>query len=354
MLRKKYSLKNPMKTNIFISPLSILIESLTATLPNNLHMPLMVSLTYSDRFFYLILFSVAWLSVVLWLCYQYRKAEFLHWILSFCSHVQSKSAMSLTSSPVYSSNLVSRDEIDQMTPVSKLHQELKMANQDIEIFLYKAYHNFLGPIATIRGICNVALLDGQEDEAPQYFTQVNKVAESMQAMLEKLLEVSEIHNQNINLAQVNLNSLLRDYQSNQSEDQEVRARFHMDIPTTIQVCADSFLLTTAIEKIITSAHRFRYNRPHAVAEIFIKHQQSPDCDIIHLKEYGLKLPSDTLDNLFKMFHRSSTKPDDHGLGFYAARYAIRRMGGDIAIESGAGYITFCIQLPKQTVHSQEN
>ncbi|MEQ9440383.1 MAG: HAMP domain-containing sensor histidine kinase [Cyclobacteriaceae bacterium] len=236
---------------------------------------------------------------------------------------------------------------DRAQHLGKLYQELTMANQDIEIFLYKAYHNFLGPIATIRGVCNVAVLKGQKEYADSYFSQINQVADNMQVMLEKLLEVSVIHDRSLALEPLQLEPFLVDYQKKQTQTKRsIQAHFHLSFLDTAQVYADSYLLSVAIEKIISSAHRFRPTRAHTLAEIFVKYHETPDYDVIRLKEYDLALPNDTIDNLFKMFHRSTFEPDDHGLGFYAARYAVRRMGGDIAIESGAGYVTFCIRLPK--------
>nr|WKN38446.1 HAMP domain-containing sensor histidine kinase [Tunicatimonas sp. TK19036] len=234
----------------------------------------------------------------------------------------------------------------------QLYQELTLANQDIEIFLYKAYHNFLGPIATIRGICNVAVLDGQEENGDTYFSQVSQVANNMQTMLEKLLEVSVIHDHSLDVAPLPLSSFLVDYQKKQPRtEQSIQAHFHLSLPNTVQVYADPFLLSTTIEKIISSAHHFRATKAHTLAEIFVTYHETPDYDVIHLKEYDLALPTDTIDNLFKMFYRSTFSPDDHGLGFYASRYALRRMGGDIAIESGAGYIIFCLKLPKFRIQS---
>lgn len=329
--------------NIFLSMADV------ASFPAiNLQWVLLNSFWPQSSFWYTGLFCLIWIPIVLW--WRYRNTALTLSSLLPSSYVPT--SPSVVSMPVVHASS-SESEQDHPMPMSKLYQELEMANQDIEIFLYKAYHNFLGPIATIRGICNVAVLDGQEESSAQHFTQVNQVAESMLTILEKLLEISEIHNHRTSLGQLNLGSFLRNYQDSQAlQPESVRARFQIDIPSATQVYADSFLLTTALEKIITNAYRFSRQKSHRIVDVFVKHQETPDFDIIRVKEYGLLLPSDTLDNLFKMFYRSSDEPDDHGLGFYGARYALRRMGGDIAIESGAGYITFSLKLPKEHAHFQ--
>lgn len=341
-----------MQTITFIKTLPSLTK-VAFSLPINLKPASLIFFLSERNFWYIGLFCLIWIPIILW--WRYRKLVFTPRALFSPNCIPTKPA-TIATSPVYlSSPEPEKNHNTQPVPVSKLYEELEMANQDIEIFLYKAYHNFLGPIATIRGICNVALLDGQEQNSRQHFTQVNQVAESMLAMLEKLLEISEIHNHSTSLGHLNLGRFLRNYQESQARQPEsVQARFQLDIPSATQIYADSFLLTTALEKIITNTYRFHKEKSYRMIDVFIKHQETSDYNTIRLKEYGLLLPTEALDNLFKMFYRSSNEPDDHGLGFYAARYALRRMGGDIAIESGAGYITFCLKLPKEHTHFQKN
>ncbi len=340
-----------MNTIIFTNTFLLLTK--VNSLPTNLQWILQTSSLLKGGFWYIGILCLVWIPIMLW--WHYRKVVFTPGALLLPDCILNKPLEVAEPIFLHSSAESGKDPIAQPIAVSKLYQELEMANQDIEIFLYKAYHNFLGPIATIRGVCNVAVLDGQEEHSKQYFTQVNHVAESMLTMLEKLLEISGIHNHRTSLAQINLNGFIRNYQDSQANHSEsVQARFQLNTPSTFQVYTDSFLLTTALEKIITNAYRFSREKPHRVVDVFVKHQETTDYDIIRLKQYGLLLPTETLDNLFKMFYRSSDKPDDHGLGFYAARYALRRMGGDIAIESGAGYITFCLRLPKVHSHLQVN
>jgi len=296
----------------------------------------------------LLLVILGGVVTMFWLRNYYLKEGVVYWVRSSKQSSkgdEKKPAAFFSHSP---EEIPKPEEVNQAMSEIKLYQELKLANQDIEIFLYKAYHNFLGPIATIRGVCNAAMLEGQEESAPTYFNQVNQVAESMQTMLEKLLHISEIHNHEINIQSITLGSFFKEHQAQQPHTPEsIQAYFRTSTLNSTTVHVDTFLLTTIIERIITNAHRFRQSKPYALAEVFVEYKQTSEHDVICLKEFGLELPSSTLDHLFKMFHRSSVKPDDHGLGFYAARYAARRMGGDIAVESGGGYITFCIRLPQE-------
>ncbi|MEM8967689.1 MAG: HAMP domain-containing sensor histidine kinase [Bacteroidota bacterium] len=346
-----------MRVSIFIDFFTVVNPGLSFLSLINQDLPIIFGIaiySFFNSFWGLVVITLIGTATMLWLRCYYLSEKVIHWVRSPKQERQNEE-LNRTTPAISPAKKLVHDEEQQIPSITKLHEELERANQDIEIFLYKAYHNFLGPIATIRGVCNVAVLDGQEENASAYFGQVKQVAESMQTMLEKLLQISVIHNHNINIQSVELDSFFEEHQSQQPHFPEsIQAYFCTSSLNGITVHTDTFLLTTIIERIVTNAHRFRYPKPRTLTEIFVKYQETPSYDVIYLKEFGLELPNDTLEHLFTMFHRSSAKPDDHGLGFYAARYAARRVGGDVSIESGSGYITFCIQLPRKVNYTVES
>ncbi|MDF9794820.1 light-regulated signal transduction histidine kinase (bacteriophytochrome) [Catalinimonas alkaloidigena] len=243
----------------------------------------------------------------------------------------------------YSSKLEKKIE-ERTKHLVDLYQELSLANQDIEIFLYKAYHNFLGPIATIRGICNIALLEKKQQD--DYFSKISSVSDNMQTMLEKLLEISHIHDWKLNFESIHLNALFEELKEKSKATLVSSLHLNLLFPEKTYLHADAYLLTTAIYKILQGNTRFWSQNRFSQRDIQVKLKQDESYDIICIQEEHLAIPPETLKNLFTMFYRSSAMPEDHGLEFYTARYALRRMGGDISITSSAEYVTFCLHLPK--------
>lgn len=305
---------------------------------------------------------ITWPWVIIWIIVgfilgritsTYFKSEKIHALLSTFSptkrEVDKKKAgtdpidRQYEELQLYSSKLEKKIE-ERTKHLVDLYQELSLANQDIEIFLYKAYHNFLGPIATIRGVCNIALLE--EKRQNDYFSKVSSVANNMQTMLEKLLEISHIHDWKLNLESIQLNSLLEALKDKSKIPLLASLRLNLLLPEQTYLHADAYLLTTAIHKILQGNTRFWSQNRFSQRDIQIKLKQDESYDIICIQEKHLSIPPETMKNLFTMFYRSSSMPEDHGLEFYTARYAIRRMGGDITITSSAEHVTFCLYLPK--------
>ena len=241
-----------------------------------------------------------------------------------------------------------RESLGDSKHLANLYQELKQANQDIEIFLYKAYHNFLGPIATIRGICNVAAMESKEGSSLDYFEKVGNVADSMHSMLEQLLEVSVIHDRDLILETTYLASFFDSLSHNLAQDTvypEIRIKH--EFSETDQLRVDTFLLRQALVKIINNTALFRRDSFHQALELTIAGEETEDTLTIMIKDYHLIIPSEVSVDIFRMFYRGTHQANDHGLGLYTARYAVRRMGGDIALTNGSNYTTFCLRLPKR-------
>ncbi|WKN33693.1 HAMP domain-containing sensor histidine kinase [Porifericola rhodea] len=257
------------------------------------------------------------------------------------SHAENKQYEELR---VYNNKLEKKIE-EHTKHLADLYQELSLANQDIEIFLYKAYHNFLGPIATIRGVCNIAMLEGEQHI--DYFQKVGNVADNMQTMLEKLLEISYIHHCKPELISIQLHELFAQLKKDNEKDALLSSLQLVQLfKPESNVHADHFLLKNAIDKIIKGNTRFWSQNRFPEREIHVNHSQDINYNIISIQERHLSVPPESLNNLFTMFYRSSSKPEDHGLEFYTARYALRRMGGDISITSTSGFTTFNLHLPR--------
>ena len=238
--------------------------------------------------------------------------------------------------------------------LASLYQELKLANQDIEIFLYKAYHNFLGPIATIRGICNIAAMESKEVCSLDYFDKVGTVADNMHNMLEQLLEVSVIHDRDLVIESTNLLTFFENIEQDLLETTTYAAvQIQHSFSDTDQLPIDNFLLRQAITKIINNTAPFRRTSFQDMLELTVHCEEQDDAFVIVLKDHHLSIPSEVSSDIFRMFYRGTLQANDHGLGLYTARYAMRRMGGDIGLASATNDTTFSLKLPKQFQRQQQ-
>ena len=233
--------------------------------------------------------------------------------------------------------------------LASVYRELIQANQDIEIFLYKAYHNFLGPIATIRGICNVAAMESREVSSLDYFEKVSTVADNMQDMLAQLLEISVIHDRELVIESIDLEQFLEKVRVDllvNTAYSAIRIRHQFSVPVQLEI--DSFLLQQTIVKIISNTFPFRRQGTRSQLDLAVAYQEEGEDHYLILRDDHLSIPDEIASDIFRMFYRGTQQADDHGLGLYTARYALRRMGGDILMTTRGYSTTFRLRLPRRT------
>ena len=52
--------------------------------------------------------------------------------------------------------------------LARVNQSLKQVNDELDNFIYKTSHDIRGPLASLKGMCNVALMDVKDPIALEY------------------------------------------------------------------------------------------------------------------------------------------------------------------------------------------
>ena len=103
-----------------------------------------------------------------------------------------------------------------------------------------------------------------------------------------------------------------------------------------KVRIDSNRLGTVITNILDNA--IRYNTKGGSVTVSLKEIRDKGNFVrISISDTGIGIPQEDLNKIFEKFHRSQnaiqTEPNGSGLGLYIAKNIIKRLGGDIGVES---------------------
>ncbi|MEM9681088.1 MAG: tetratricopeptide repeat protein, partial [Bacteroidota bacterium] len=72
-------------------------------------------------------------------------------------------------------NNVLEEKVRERTKeLKEANAALMKSNTDLDNFIYKTSHDIRGPLATLQGMCNVALIDIQEQKSRDYFDKIGK------------------------------------------------------------------------------------------------------------------------------------------------------------------------------------
>jgi signal transduction histidine kinase len=100
-------------------------------------------------------------------------------------------------------------EVDKKTiDLARVNQSLKQVNDELDNFIYKTSHDIRGPLASLKGMCNVALMDVKDPTALEYLRKLDATAERLNSILTRLVIINQINNSKISMEPIDFKSIV--------------------------------------------------------------------------------------------------------------------------------------------------
>lgn len=240
------------------------------------------------------------------------------------------------------------------------NQSLDKVNKELDNFIYKTSHDIRGPLASLKGMCNVALIDVKDDLALDYLRKLDVTATKLNRILTRLLIINQINNATLNPEPLDMDGIVDDIiRMETRKGLPAGFTFKREIQRNMSVRSDDPLIRIILENLIDNAVQF-YNdsdriQPFALIKIFT---DSTNLNI-HVIDNGVGISSVQPDRIFQMFTRASEKSGTGGLGLYLIKQSANRMGGDVGLrltEHGETefYVTLPLEIPAELLEKKED
>jgi len=215
-------------------------------------------------------------------------------------------------------------------------KELAKAQKDLDLFFYKASHDFRGPLTTFMGISEVANMSISNPEALELFGRVEKTARKLDKMVRKLQFISLLNAQDstsVNRETIKIDDVF----------QEIKQEVHSIAPgANVKLNCESNVdmirffyehLVIMLEVLIENGIIFN-NKPEPVINVDISvYEQSL---IIKVKDNGNGIRKEEYTQIFEMFHRNSAESKGNGLGLFLLQKLVTYLEGEIRLTSEIG------------------
>jgi K+-sensing histidine kinase KdpD len=237
---------------------------------------------------------------------------------------------------------------------------LKKANEELDTFVYRSYHDIIGPLSRIHGLCHVALLDVEDTKALEYIQKVGQSCEDAKHTLQRVLRIHDIRNHELLMTEVDILALIHKILASFEEELrqlQVEISCESDFGSPM-IKSDNELLTIILHNLIENA--VRYSRYAQESYIKILIGKMPDGFMkIGILDNGMGIPKEVRNKVFTMFFRGSVEKSGIGLGLYHTKVAVQRVGGQIIYQhTEINETLFELQIPgkegsKTTVFRQD-
>ena len=239
--------------------------------------------------------------------------------------------------------------------LKKILSELERSNKDLEQFVYIASHDLQEPLRTVSNFSQLLgrRYKGKLDaKADQFIGFIVDGTTRMQQMIDDLLAYSRISTRAKPFEPTNCETIFDQALANVKMAIEESGALvtHDYLPT---VMADSSQIIQLFQNLLSNAIKFRKEKPRIIVSAI---QKGNDW-FFSVKDNGIGIAPEFMENIFKMFERehASAEYPGTGVGLAICKKIVERHGGRIWVESEQGNgSTFYFTIPVKRLNNHEN
>ena len=242
---------------------------------------------------------------------------------------------------------------ERTADLQKAYHDLLTTNNDLDILTYRASHDLKTPMASLEGLCNVALLEiSPRNPAKVYFAKIKELAANMEAILNHLSRLRDIKHTSLKITRFSLTETLQKVWANGiSQLPEAGSmQFITKLKEGTLLKTDEDLYALVLKNVLQNAVQF--SLPPTLQHqpfVRIEHEETVSYSEIRVIDNGEGIPEEAAARIFNMFFRGSLRSKGAGLGLYTAKAAIEKLNGSLDYSQSPDHETvFTIRIPKLT------
>jgi signal transduction histidine kinase len=239
--------------------------------------------------------------------------------------------------------------------LQEANQLLAEVNLELDHFIYKTSHDIRGPLATLKGLCNVALADVNDATALRYLNKLDFTASQLDTLLRRLQKINQINNAPTQTSSIDFEAIVNNVVlTERRKGFPKRLTIQREIQQDITYASDVELVTLILENLIANAIKF-YDASDRIDPFVKVSITMEDADVvIRVIDNGIGIGGVNPEELFHIFARASERSISGGIGLYLSRRATQKLGGGIDLHSTSeGYTEVVVTLPIKNSHMVE-
>ena len=230
------------------------------------------------------------------------------------------------------------------------NEALKRVNDELDNFIYKTSHDIRGPLASLKGMCNVAIMDVKDPLALDYFNKLDATAEKLNTILTRLLIINQINNSSASHELIDFREIVDDViVLERKRGLPPRLTIKKEIEDNIIFYSDKELIRIILENLIDNAIKFYNDSDRADPFVKIKVERDGNLLKVRVIDNGIGISQVNPDKIFQMFSRASERSGTGGIGLYLTKTATEKIGGQIDLKTTPeGYTEFFVKFSLST------
>lgn len=223
--------------------------------------------------------------------------------------------------------------------------QLKKAYDELDKFVYSASHDLRAPLASVLGLVKVAKSD-EVQKMPDYLNMIESTIHKMDVFVQNIIRYHRSNRADVDINHIQfgklIDEIIQDLSSNQITE---HISINKKISEPVFIRSDEGRIRIILNNILLNAFKFTDDsKPYATVNINITttHEKS----LIEIEDNGTGISEDLHEKVFEMFFRGNHKNAGSGVGLYVANEAIKKIKGQLKLNSKPNEGTkFYIEIP---------
>lgn len=214
--------------------------------------------------------------------------------------------------------------------------ELRETVGELEALSYGVSHDMRAPLRAMRGFAEIILNDhgAQLDrEGLVYLQKISAAARRMDTLIDDVLTYTRILRSELKMRSVDLSVILHEIMDTYPELQISEAEIVLVEPLP-SVLGHDASLTQVFSHLLSNAVKFV--SPGTKPQVKIHAEDKSTHVRIWIDDNGVGIATQAQQRIFSVFERVSPATAGNGIGLAVVRKAVRRMSGDVGVESSPG------------------
>ena len=213
------------------------------------------------------------------------------------------------------------------------NEELKRIYSELDKFAYSVVHDLRGPIMSIRGAIELISNENDVDAIRSMLFLISVSAQKLDEFIDSIHQYYKVNRGDLLIEKIDFNKLVDDLKSVYMVSTELgKVKFNININIPFEFRTDLISLRLILNNLLSNAFKYQNkSREDKFVELNILVEK--DKAIITVKDNGIGINSNYINQIFNMFYRATSEEFGSGFGLYNVKEVLKKIDGEINVKS---------------------
>ena len=232
------------------------------------------------------------------------------------------------------------------TMLATKNKELQSAYDELGKFAYSVTHDMRGPLMSVSGAIQIAQACNDVNEIKEILVMMDAAVNKLDEFITNMHEYYNLKRGQLVYEEINFRQLVNDAEALFHLSGNIEhIRFVSNITQAAPFWSDLVSLKIVLTNLLSNAFKYqRKTNTDKFVEVDI--DVNNDVATIFVKDNGIGIHQDHINNVFEMFYRATSEESGSGFGLFNVKDALNRVNGNIEVTSAVNEGTsFKVTIP---------